>query len=76
MKQKKEENKDIVRDIYKTYTYNKSWFIPISSMDEINRLKKQYYEKKLSKNKIQNIEKETYIDIEKEFIIEFKSMDI
>jgi len=76
LKQKKEENKDIVRNIYKTYTYNKNWFVPISSMDEINRLKKQYYEKKLSKNKIQNIEKETYIDIEKEFIIEFKSMDI
>jgi len=30
--------------------------------------------KKLSKNKLQNIENE--IDIEKEFIIEFKSMDI
>ena len=74
LKQKKEENKDIVRDIYKTYTYNKNWFVPISSMDEINRLKKQYYEKKLSKNKLQNIENE--IDIEKEFIIEFKSMDI
>jgi hypothetical protein len=76
LKQTKTEYNQIERDIFKICKYEKKNNIPVFSQEKINKIKKEYYNETLSKKSknTENIKKEE-INIEKQFLDDFKTRD-
>ncbi|MDD3645796.1 MAG: reverse transcriptase domain-containing protein [Candidatus Gracilibacteria bacterium] len=82
LKQIKTSDNKIEREIYKIYKFDAKNNIPIYSRETIEEIKANYYKKYLSKSSLSQdtqkdvSEKETsFLDIEKEFLKDFKSRD-